>query len=85
MVDYVTIVGFVAGFLTTIALLPQVIKTWRTKLTRDISLPYFLVLTIGLFLWVVYGIFINDFPIIVANIISFIFSSTIVYFKLRYK
>lgn len=82
---YVEIIGFAAGTLTTVALLPQVIKALKTKLTRDVSLSWAVTLTIGVFLWLVYGILINSLPIIIANIFTFILSVTVLVLKIKYK
>lgn len=79
----VTLIGLAAAFCTTIAFLPQVIKTWRTRSTKDISLAMFLVFTTGIFLWLVYGVVLRDVPLIAANGITFVLSSTILYLKLR--
>ena len=80
----VTFIGLAAAFCTTIAFLPQVIQTWRTRSTKDISLWMFLVFTTGIFLWLVYGVIIRDVPLIMANGITFVLSATILYFKLRH-
>lgn len=79
----VTLIGLLAAFCTTIAFLPQVIKTWRTRSTKDISLAMFLVFTTGIFLWLVYGVMLRDVPLIAANGITFVLSGTMLYFKLR--
>jgi len=81
---YVEIVGFAAGIMTTLAFLPQVIKIWKTRSTKDISLGMFITFTTGIFLWLVYGILINSTPIILANTVTFILSLTILVFKIRY-
>ena len=80
----ITLIGLAAAFCTTIAFLPQVIKTWRTRSTGDISLAMFLVFTSGIFLWLVYGLIIGDVPLIAANGITLVLSGTILYFKLRH-
>ncbi len=80
----ITLIGLAAAFCTTVAFLPQVIKTWRTRSTKDISLAMFLVFTTGIFLWLVYGLIIRDVPLIAANGITFVLSGTILYFKLRH-
>jgi MtN3 and saliva related transmembrane protein len=80
----ITLVGLAAAFCTTVAFLPQVIQTWRTRSTKDISLTMFLVFTTGIFLWLVYGVIIHDAPLIAANGITFVLSGTILYFKLRH-
>ena len=80
----ITLIGLAAAFCTTIAFLPQVIQTWRTRSTKDISLAMFLVFTTGIFLWLVYGVIIRDVPLITANGITFVLSATILYLKLRH-
>ena len=82
--DPVTIIGFAAAALTTIAFLPQVIRTWKLKNAEHLSLPTFLIFSIGIFLWLVYGILISNLPIIVANSLTFVLGMTILFFKLKY-
>ncbi len=81
---YVTLLGLVAGTFTTIAFLPQLIKAWTTKSTKDVSLKTFLLFCVGITLWLIYGILINDLPIIAANIVSLILSLGILYCKFKY-
>lgn len=81
----IDILGLVAGTLTTIAFLPQVIKTWKSKSAKDISLTMFLLFCVGVSLWLVYGIINGDLAIIVSNIMTLVLASSILYFKLRYK
>jgi len=78
-------IGFMAAIMTTIAFLPQVIKTWRLKETRDISLLMFLILSAGVFLWIIYGLIIQDIPVIMANSVTFILCMIILFFKLKYR
>ena len=85
MMDIVTVIGLVAGTLTTAAFLPQVVKTWRTRSTKDISLGMFLTLCSGITLWLIYGIATQDFPLILANGVTICLAGTILVFKLRYK
>jgi len=80
----VTLIGLAAAFCTTVAFLPQVIQTWRTRSTKDLSLSMFLVFTTGIFLWLVYGLILRDLPLIAANGTTFVLSGTILYFKLRH-
>ena len=77
--------GLLAGALTTASFVPQVIKTWRTRSTHDISLWMFTLFNIGLALWLLYGVRIGSVPIIVANSVTLALALTILYFKLRYK
>ena len=82
---WITIMGFVAALLTTCAFLPQVIKTCRMKETRDISLWMYLIFTIGVSLWLGYGILIGDYPILIANGATLILALIILVAKIRYK
>ncbi len=83
MIDPGTLLGITAGFLTTISFVPQVIKTWRTRSTRDISAGMFLTFCSGIFLWVLYGFVIGSLPIIVTNIVTFALALIILVLKLR--
>ena len=80
----VTLLGLAAAFCTTIAYLPQVVQAWRTRSTKDLSLPMLLVLTTGLALWLIYGVIIRDVPLIAANSVTFVLTGTILYFKFRH-
>ena len=82
--EIVTVIGLIAAALTTWSFLPQVIKTIKTKKTEDISLVMYSILSVGILLWLIYGIWIKDFPIIIANSISFILSAIILFFKIKY-
>lgn len=80
----VTFLGLAAAFCSTAAFLPQVVKTWRTRSTADISLVMFLLLVSGIALWLAYGIIQQDLPLIVANTVTLVFAATILYFKVRH-
>ena len=60
-------IGLSAGFLTSVAVLPQVVRTWRTKHARDISIWQPLILIIGMLLWLIYGMMLHDLQLIAAN------------------
>ena len=81
---WVTVLGFIAAACTTIAFLPQVIKTCRMKETKDISLLMYIVLITGISLWVLYGVLIRDYPISIANGVTFILALIILIAKIRY-
>ncbi|GIL23417.1 MAG: hypothetical protein BroJett042_19300 [Bacteroidota bacterium] len=83
--DAAKILGLVAGFLTTIAFVPQVVKTWRTKSARDLSLVMFLLFCSGVFLWTIYGFMIDELPVILWNIITLLLALVILFFKIRFK
>lgn len=80
----VTFLGLVAACCSTLAFLPQVMKTWRTRSTHDISLAMFVLVVSGACLWLTYGILQSDLPIIAANLASLALTTTILYLKLRY-
>jgi MtN3 and saliva related transmembrane protein len=79
----VTLLGLVAATLTTVAFVPQVVKTWRTGSTHDISLGMFAILCAGVAAWLVYGALIGDLPLILANAVTLVLAGTILYFKVR--
>lgn len=79
-----TFLGLAAAFCTTAAFVPQVVKTWKTRSTADISLGMFLVLVVGIALWLVYGVLIGDVPLIAANLVTLVLAGTILAFKLRH-
>ncbi|HDP79881.1 MAG TPA: hypothetical protein ENN21_03455 [Spirochaetes bacterium] len=83
-VELTDVLGMLAGTFTTAAFIPQVIKTWKTKSTRDISLVMFLIFCTGLLLWLAYGIILGSWPIIIANAAVFVLAATILVFKIRY-
>ena len=78
-------IGIVAGIMTTTAFVPQVYKTWKSKSAKDLSLGMFLIFVAGVILWLIYGITINSFSIILANALTLIFSGLLLVFKLVFK
>lgn len=79
-----TTIGLVAGTLTSVAAIPQVIKTLQTRHARDISIWQPLLLSFGVALWMVYGILINDLPLILANITPLICNIVLTGLKIYY-
>lgn len=82
--DFVNLLGLLAGTLTTIAFFPQVLKTWKSKSAKDISLGMFMCFSTGVFFWLIYGILIQSFPVIAANAVTFVLAFTILVFKFKY-
>ncbi len=78
-------IGVAAGTLTTIAFLPQVIKTWRTRSAKGLSLGMFSIFCTGVALWLVYGFLMNDVPIILANLVTLVLAITLLVFKFTFK
>ena len=85
VMDAITIIGLIAALFTTVSLFPQLIKIYKTKSTKDISTGMFSLFGVGVLLWFVYGVFVNDLPIIVANSLAFIQAAVILFFKAKYK
>ena len=80
-----TLIGTIAAILTTSSFLPQVIKTWKTKSAKDISLKMYIILCTGVLLWFVYGLLLSDLPIIIANAVAFLFTLSVIFLKIKYK
>mgnify|MGYP001616068456 CR=1 FL=1 len=78
-------VGLAAGTLTTLAFVPQVTRVFRTRSTRDISLPTFAALVLGSALWLTYGILLGEIPLIAANAVSLVLVSAVLWGKLKFK
>lgn len=77
-------VGLAAGSLTTISFVPQVIQIWRTKHADDISTSMFVIFMIGVALWLLYGIYLDALPVIIANTITLLLAATILILKFHF-
>jgi MtN3 and saliva related transmembrane protein len=77
--------GYIAGILTTIAFVPQVIQIYKTKSAEDVSLSMFLLFTAGVVMWLVYGIQSQAVPVIAANATTLLLSCVILFFKFKYR
>lgn len=75
--------GYIAAFLTTTAFFPQAYAVYKTRHTKDLSLGLFLLISIGMFLWLLYGLAIKSYPVIIANFISFIAAFYILIMKIK--
>ena len=83
--DFVDLLGLAAGSLTTISFVPQVLKIWRTKSGNDVSYGMFLLFSVGVLLWLAYGVILGAIPIIVANAVTLILALIVVALKYRYR
>ncbi len=81
---YVDIIGYIAGILIVISLIPQIAKSWKTKSTKDLSLPRYLIYVMGVVLWLIYGVALNNGPMIILNSVNLVLASSVVYLKIRY-
>lgn len=77
--------GLIAGALTTLAFIPQVLKIWQTKHAEDISTSMFVIFTLGLALWLIYGVQVASLPVMLANGITLALALIILFLKYRYR
>lgn len=82
--DYISVIGFIAGTFTTASFLPQAFKIYRSKQTRDLSLPMYVILFIGVILWVVYGVLVMSLPVIIANSVVISLNLYILLMKIKH-
>ena len=80
----IDILGLVATCFTTSSFIPQVISTWKSKDVSGISLPTYVIITIGLALWLAYGIIKGDMPLIIANAVMVVLTSAITIMKINF-
>ena len=85
MIEISTIIGLMAGTLTTVSFIPQLMKIIIKKKADEISTGMYLVISVGMILWVTYGIIISSLPVILANTISVLLCITIIAFKTYYE
>jgi len=83
--DNKTILGLLAGALTTTSFVPQVVKAWKSRSTKDVSFWMFMLLTVGALTWLAYGFLINSLPVIIANAVTLVLVSILLALKIKYK
>ncbi len=81
----IDVLGFVAGIFTTIAFIPQVMKTWGSKSAEDVSYLMFIFFILGVLLWCIYGWEIHSIPVIIANTITFFLAASIITLKVIFE
>jgi MtN3 and saliva related transmembrane protein len=79
------IIGYLAGSLTTLAFVPQVLQIYKTKSAKDVSLAMFLLFTTGVVMWLAYGLMTHSLPVVAANGVTLLLSAVILFFKYKYK
>jgi MtN3 and saliva related transmembrane protein len=82
--DIPNLVGLAAGFLTTVAFVPQAAQIWKAKSARDISLPAFGAFALGVLLWLAYGLLRGELPIILWNAVTLVLAVAILAMKVRF-
>ncbi|MEP6597174.1 MAG: SemiSWEET transporter [Ginsengibacter sp.] len=85
MGNYIQLVGIIAGIFTAASLMPQLIKTFKTKKVEEISLLMLIILMTGLATWIYYGILRKDFPVIATNSFSFLLNIILIILKEKYR
>jgi|TARA_Y100000310_G_C20554918_1_gene750014 MtN3 and saliva related transmembrane protein len=83
MIDSTNFFGLLGGFLTTVAFVPQVLKSWRAKSVKDLSLIWLIIFNSGVTFWLIYGLLKSDIAIILANSVTLILSSSLLVMKLK--
>jgi MtN3 and saliva related transmembrane protein len=81
----ITHIGLLAGAITSAAVIPQVVRTYRTRHARDISIWQPVLLDIGMILWLIYGIMLKDLPLILANVFSIFCNTLLIGMKIYFK
>ena len=84
MISYASTLGFVAAVLTTVAFVPQVVRIWRSRSARDISLSMYALFTLGVLLWLIYGILIVSWPVIIGNGITLVLALSVLVMKVKF-
>ncbi len=79
-----SVVGFIAAILTTVAFVPQIEKMWRTRSAKDVSLGMYTTFTLGVVMWLVYGILIDSWPIILANCVTLLLAGMVLAMKVKF-
>jgi MtN3 and saliva related transmembrane protein len=81
--EFADFFGYPAAFLTTVAFVPQAWKSWRTRDLSGVSLPMYFLFTLGVALWLVYGVVVGSAPVIVANAVTLLPASVVLWLKVR--
>ena len=79
-----SIIGFIAAILTTAAFVPQILKTWRARSAKEVSLGMYAVFILGVVLWLVYGVLIDSWPIILANCVTLLLAGVVLAMKVKF-
>lgn len=83
--DLRDLVGYVAAVLTTMAFVPQALKSWQTRDLSGVSLPMYSLFTAGVALWLLYGVMLSSWPIVIANIITLTLAGLVLVLKMMHR
>jgi MtN3 and saliva related transmembrane protein len=78
------IIGYISAFLTTLAFVPQAFHSWKTRDLSGISLPMYSLFSLGVLGWLIYGVMINSYPIMLANSITLILACVVLVLKIKH-
>lgn len=84
MNSWASAIGYLAAILTTVSFIPQVLKIWHTRSAKDVSLGMYSLFTLGIFFWLVYGVLIESWPVIVANFVTLVLAGAVLVMKLKF-
>ncbi len=82
--SWVEIIGSAAATCTTLAFVPQVLQIWRSQSAKDVSLPMYVMFVVGIVGWLIYGVMLGAWPIIIANVVTFVLAISVIVMKLRW-
>jgi len=82
--NWINLIGILAGSFTTLAVIPQIYKSWKSGEASNVSLKMYIVLLTGLLLWFFYGVGINDYPIMIFNGIAFLLNMSMLFLILKH-
>lgn len=85
LLDLHSFIGYTAAILTTVAFVPQTLKSWQTRDLSGVSLPMYSLFTVGMVMWLVYGAMLGSWPIIIANAITIVLASVVLTLKVRHQ
>jgi MtN3 and saliva related transmembrane protein len=83
--NFSDLIGYISAFLTTVAFIPQAYHSWKTRDLSGVSLPMYTIFSAGVAGWLVYGLLISSWPIVIANTITFILSCVVLWLKLKHR
>lgn len=83
--DFHNLIGYAAAILTTVAFVPQALKSWQTRDLSGVSLPMYSLFTVGMVMWLVYGVMLGSWPIIIANAITIVLASVVLALKVAHR
>lgn len=83
--DLHNLVGYAAAILTTVAFVPQALKSWATRDLSGVSLPMYSLFTVGMAMWLIYGVMLDSWPIIIANAITIVLASVVLALKVKHR